>query len=161
MEQAVGDGLTRDFTQMTQFTLAGCGRDVDHLEDQTLEFRKFERAVVRCCWETESVGDEALLARPVAVVHAPDLRKTDVRFVHDDEVLFRVSMELVGARREEIKQAIGTLARFTTIKVERIVFDRLTVANFPQHFEVVFGLLLQSIALRVPCPVEQTTCCVR
>ena len=139
MEQAVGDGLTRDFTQMAQFALAGCGRDVDHLGNQTLEFRKFERAVVRSRRETEPVGDEALLARPVAVVHAPDLRKTDVRFVHDDEVLLRVAVELVGARSEEIKQAVGTLARFATVEVERIVLNRLTVANFPQHFEVVFG----------------------
>ena len=41
MQQSVGYGLPRGFTQMTKFAFARRGRDIDHLGHQTLEFRQF------------------------------------------------------------------------------------------------------------------------
>ena len=93
------------------------------------------------------MGDEALLPRPVTVVHPSDLRQTHVGLIHDDEVLLRVSMELIGARSEEVEQAVRALARLPAVKVERIVLHRLTVPDFAKHFEVVLGFLLQTVAL--------------
>ena len=66
-------------------------------------------------------------------------------FVHDDEVLLRVSVELVGARSEKVEQAVRALPRFTAIKVQGVVFYRLTMPDFPKHFEVVFRFLLKTI----------------
>ena len=69
-------------------------------------------------------------------------------FVHDDEVLLRITVELIGTRSEEVKQAVRALAGFPTVKVERIVLHRLAVANFTKHFEVILGFLLQTVALK-------------
>ncbi|MED6318690.1 MAG: hypothetical protein VX451_01195, partial [Candidatus Thermoplasmatota archaeon] len=68
-------------------------------------------------------------------------------FVHDDEVFLWVAMKLVGARCEEVKQAVRTLARLTTVKVQRVVLNRLTVTDFTKHFKVVLGFLLEKVAL--------------
>ena len=83
------------------------------------------------------------------MVHAADLRQADVRFVHDDEILLRVAVELVGACSEEIEQAVRALARFSAVEMERVVLHRLAVTDFPQHFKVVFGFLLQTVALKL------------
>ena len=92
------------------------------------------------------MGDEALLSRTVAMVHSTDLREANVGFVHDDQILLRVAVKLIGACCKEIQEAIRALARFTSVKVQRVVLHGLTVPDLPEHFEVVFGFLLQTVA---------------
>ena len=68
-----------------------------------------------------------------------------MRFVHDDEIFFRISVELVGAGCEEIKQTVGALPWRSPVKMQRIVLDGLTVTDLSEHLKVVFGFLFQTI----------------
>ena len=56
---------------------------------------------------------------------------------------------MIGARSEEVEEAVRALARFPTVKMERVVLHRLAVADFTKHFKVVLGFLLETVALEL------------
>ena len=79
--------------------------------------------------------DERLLARPVALVLAVELRHRHVRLVEDDDVV-------VG---EVVEQRVGHRARRTTVEVARVVLDAGARTDLAQHLEVVRGAHAQSL----------------
>ena len=105
VEQACrADELLDDFA-LGLFDLAVArGRgDIDDLVDEGFEFLEIERAVVECGRQPEAVIDEDLLARPVAPVHAADLRDADMAFVNDEQ-------EVVGKIIDEARRCFAGFA---------------------------------------------------
>ncbi len=117
VQQALGHRLPSHLAQVPQFSLTGRSGDVHHLRHEALKFGKLQRPVVCSRRQTEAVFDEVLLARPVAVVHATDLRQGHVRFVHDDEEAAGIAVKLPGTRGEEVQQAIRAFSCFTSVKM--------------------------------------------
>src|SRR6185437_891738 len=109
-----------------EFVGAGRGGDVNDLAGARLELLELERAVVHGGGQAESVVDEVLLARAVAVPHAVELRDGDVRLVDEEEVVAGEVVEQGG--RGLAGQAAGEVAG--------VVFDAVAVADGLDHFEV-------------------------
>src|SRR5215471_17746442 len=61
------------------------GRNVDDLIQAVLELFKIERTIIEGARHAETVVDERLFARTVAVIHGADLRNGLVRFVDEEE----------------------------------------------------------------------------
>ena len=117
VQQALGHRLPGHLAQVPQFSLARRGGDVHHLRHEALKLRELQRPVVCSRRQTEAVFDEVLLACPIAVVHATDLRQGHVRFVHDDEEAAWVAVKLPGACGEEVQQAVRAFSCFTSVEM--------------------------------------------
>ncbi len=113
------------------------GRHVHHLPHPRLPLGKVQRTVVERGWQPEPVGDQHFLARPVAVIHAADLRHRLVALVHDQE---RVLGQVVQQRRRR-------LARRAPGQVPRVVLDAMAVANLVDHLEVEHRPLVDTLGL--------------
>ncbi len=111
------------------------GRDVDHLIDAVLEFFKGERPVVERAGQPEAVIHQHLFARPVAVIHALQLRDGLVALVDENHMIVRQIIEQRGRRFSW--QAPGKMAR--------VIFDAVAVADLLDHFEIEHGALIQPL----------------
>ena len=87
--------------------------------DALLPLLEVQRPVVERRRQPEAVRDQHFLARPVAVVHAADLRHGLVALVDDDQ---RVVGQVVEQRRRR-------LARRAAGQVPRVVLDAVAVAD--------------------------------
>ena len=56
-------------------------------------------------------------------------------------------MKLSSARCEEVQQAVRAFTRLSTIKMQRIVLNRLTMPDFTQHFQIVLCTLFKPVPL--------------
>ena len=118
-----------------KFVVRRSGAHIYFLPGDRFEFVEGARAVVCCCRQAESVFYQHALAGMVATVHAADLRQGHVALVDEgNEVL-----------REVVYQAEWPLARFSPIKVARIVLDARAVSHLLDHLQVVLHTLLQSL----------------
>ena len=79
------DELLDDPLAPLQLVRTGRRAHVDRLVDAGLEFLECQRAVVERRRQPEAEVDEDLLARPVVLVHADDLRDRHVRLVDDQQ----------------------------------------------------------------------------
>src|SRR5262249_12363135 len=70
-----------------EFVRAGSCGDIDDLVEAMLELFEGKRAIVERAGHTETVVDERLLARAVAVIHRADLGNSLVRFVNEEQVV--------------------------------------------------------------------------
>src|SRR3546814_19835079 len=77
-----------------------------------------QRPVVGGRRQTEPVVDQLLLARPVALVLAVELRPGDVALVDPEQ-------EVVG---EDVDERVGRLARGAPVERRRVVLDAVAVA---------------------------------
>jgi len=87
--------------------------------------------------QAEAVFDEGFLARPVAAVHAADLRHGHVALVDKQQ-------PVVG---EVVQQGGRCLAGGATGQVPRIVFDAGAEAHFTEQLQVVHRALLEALGL--------------
>ncbi len=110
-------------------------RDIDQLIGFLFELVELQRTVVERRRQTESVIDQHVLARLVAVVHGADLRQRHVGFVdHDQHVV-----------REIIHQRIRRRAAFAERQRSGVVLDAGTEPDFFHHLDIVPGTLLQPL----------------
>src|SRR6266550_574440 len=93
--------------------------------------------VVERARQPESIIDQRELARSIAVEHPTDLRKCDMRLVHDHE-------EILG---EIIEQARRPLALPALGQMPRIVLDAGTGANLEHHLDVEVRARLETLCL--------------
>src|SRR5712691_679824 len=109
----------------------GGGGDVDHLLYLPFPFRKRQWAVVEGGGQPEAIVDQGDLARPVAAVHAADLRNPDVGLVDHDQ----------GVLGKEVHQRVRLLPRTAAGEVPGVVLDPGAAAGFPHHLQVEHGSL--------------------
>ena len=122
---------------LLQFVVARSRADEDPLSQDMLELVEFQGPVVRSGREAEAVFDQHLLARAVASVHGPHLRKGDVALVDEgDEVL-----------RKIVYEAEWPLSCAPPVEVPGIILDAGAVAQFLDHLHVVFDPLLEAVSL--------------
>ena len=100
-----------------------------------MELVEGEGAVVESCRQTETVFNQVLLACPVAAIHGAYLWYAHMTFVHHQQ-------KVLG---EEVEQAIGTFARLPAVEIPRIVLYARAVAQFLNHFHVIFHPLLDAL----------------
>src|SRR5581483_5975503 len=120
------------------------GRHEQHLSDLLGKLVEPQRAVVERAREPESVLDQRLLARPVALVHPVDLWDRDVRLVDHAE-------PVVG---EVVEEGVGRLAGLPAVDMARVVLDARAEPDLAEHLEIVGGahpqaLGLEELALRL------------
>ena len=96
-----------DTFTLLQFVFCRSSTHVNYLLGHLLELFECKRTVVHGGRQTESVFHQVCLAGTVAAVHGPDLRHADMAFVDDNQKIFG----------KEIKQAVGTGARFASVEV--------------------------------------------
>ena len=121
-----------------QLVRPGRGAHVDRLVDRGLELLERQRPVVQRRRKAEPEVDEDLLACPVVLVHADDLRDRHVRLVDDEQPV----------RREVVEQRPRPRAGVPPSKVARVVLDTGAVAQLAQHLEV------ERRPLAEPCRLE-------
>jgi hypothetical protein len=128
---------------------SGSGGYVDRLADAAHELGEVQRAVVEGRGHAKTVLHQGLLARAVAVVHAPHLGNGLVRLVdHHHRVLGQI-----------VHQRGRRLPRLPAGEVARIVLDTVAVADFLQHLQIEQRALLEPLSLeelpfRNELPVE-------
>ena len=120
------DELLDDPLAPLELVRPGRRAHVDRLVDGRLELLERERPVVERGRQPEPEVDEDLLARPVVLVHADDLRDRHVRLVDDEQPV----------RREVVEQRPRPRARFAPREVARVVLDAGAVAELAHHLEV-------------------------
>ena len=111
--------------------------ELRHLREELVEAK---RAVVERRRQAEAEVDERLLARPVALVHAADLRDRLVRLVDEDDE--------VG--REVVEQRVRRRARRAAVEDARVVLDPVAEPELLHHLEVVLGALADPVRLEHP-----------
>ena len=137
IDQAGGpdDLLDHDAGGFGELIGTGRGRDIDHLVHAILELFESERTVVEGAGQAEAVIHQHLFARPVAMIHALQLRDGLMAFVDEDQVIVGQIIEQRG--RRFAGQASGEMAR--------IVFDAVAVADLPDHFQIEHGALVEAL----------------
>ena len=127
---------------LAAFQLVRSGRraHVDGLVDGRLELLERQRPVVERRRQAEAEVDEDLLARPVVLVHAHDLRDRHVRFVDDEQPV----------RREVVEQRPRPRSRLAASEVAGVVLDARAVPELAQHLEVERRALPQARGLEHP-----------
>ena len=131
------DLLDDDASRFLQLVGTGRGRHEDDLVGARLPFLKVERPVVERRRQPEAVGNQHFLSRPVAVVHAPDLRHRLMALVHDEQ---RIGRQIVEQRRRR-------LTRRPPGEMARVVLDAVAVADLLDHLEIEHRPLMQPLRL--------------
>ena len=134
------DQLLDDALAALELVRAGRRAHVDRLVDGRLELLERERPVVERRRQPEAEIDQDLLARPVVLVHADDLRDRHVRLVDDEEPV----------RREVVEQRPRAATRLATRQVPRVVLDPGAVAELAHHLEVERRALAEPRGLERP-----------
>ena len=113
------------------------------------KLRESQRTVVLCARQTETEIDKLLLPRLVAVVHRPQLRHRDMRFIDYRKEIFG----------EIVQQTFRRLACRPAGQRTRIVLDAVAVSKFAHHLNVVLGTLPDALSLYVflrPLEIPET-----
>ncbi len=132
------DDLLHHLRRVLQLVGAGRGGGVDHLVQRGFPFLELQRAVVQRAGQPEAVVDEHLFARPVAVVHAVDLRDRHVRLVHDQQPIGGEVVE----QRPRPRTGLAQRQR------PAVVLDAGAIAHLAHHLHVVARALLQPLRLQ-------------
>ncbi|KFB74344.1 MAG: hypothetical protein AW09_000373 [Candidatus Accumulibacter phosphatis] len=131
------DELLDNLSLMCRFVVGRGGRNEDRLPHQGFELGELQRPVVECRRQTESVIDEVLLARAVALVHAADLRNRDMGLVDEHQ---RIGSQIVD-------QGGRGFTGLASREMPGIVLDPLAETDLIEHFEVETGALLDALRL--------------
>src|ERR1017187_6858274 len=126
--------------RLGQFVRAGCRGNIHSLVYAMLEFLKRKGTIVERAGKAESVFDQVLFARAVAVPHAVQLRYRLVGFVDEQHVVARYVIQ--QRRRRFARQAPG--------KVARVVLDAVAVAHLLDHLEIEARALMNALRLDDP-----------
>ena len=129
--------LLDDLTRHLELVRARRRRQEQHLRHPLDELVEAQRTVVGRRRQPEAVLDEHLLAAPVALVLAVQLRHRHVALVDHHEVV-------VG---EVVEQRVRRLAAAATVDRPRVVLDAVAVADFLHHLEVVLRAHPQPLRL--------------
>ena len=122
---------------MGGFVGSGGGGDKDGLRGQALELVETQRPVVQRRGQPEAVLHQVLLARAVALVHAPQLGDGDMGFVdHQQGVLGQV-----------IEQGRRRLAGLASGEIAGVVLDPGAVPQLLHHLDIELGALFQPLGL--------------
>ena len=113
-------------------------RDMYDLLDKPLPLLKAQGTIVQRTWQTEAVLHQRLLARAIAVVHAPHLRDGHMAFVDENHPFFG---EIVQERER-------TLTRRTAIHPTRVVLDARAHTRLLEHLEIMARALLDALRLQ-------------
>ena len=120
------DELLDDPLALLELVRAGRRAHVDGLVDGRLELLEGQRPVVERRRQPEPEVDQDLLAGPVVLVHADDLRDRHVALVHDQQPV----------RREVVEQRPRPRAGRAPGEVAAVVLDPGAVAELAHHLEV-------------------------
>ena len=120
-----------------QLPLAGRSRNIDGLMDAFQKFLKHEGAVVQGRGQAKTVIHQCGFAGAVALVHGAHLGNAHVRFVHEQQ-------KIIG---EIVQQGGRRFPGLATVKMTRIIFDAVAIAEFLHHFQVKLSALLQALSL--------------
>ena len=102
-----------------------------------MKLLEFQRTVIEGCRQAETIFYQVLLSCPVASIHGSNLRDAHMALVNHKQEIFR----------EEIEQAIRAFAFMSAIKIAGIVLDARTVAQFLDHFHIIFYTFLDALCL--------------
>ncbi len=116
---------------------AGRGGDVDHLLYLAFPFRKRQRSVVKGRRQPETIVDQRDLARPVATVHATNLRDPDMGLVDHDQ----------GVLGKKVHQRVGLLPGAPAGEVPGVVLDPGAATGLAHHLQVEHGPLPEPLGL--------------
>ena len=94
------DLLDHHTSGLRQFIRPRRRRNINYLVDPVLKLLECQRPVVERARHPESILDQILLARSVAVIHALDLRNRDVAFSIDEQE--RVLRQIIEQRRRSL-----------------------------------------------------------
>ena len=134
------DELLDDPLALLQLVRARRGAHVDGLVDGRLELLERERPVVERRRQPEPEVDQDLLAGPVVLVHADDLRDRHVALVDDEQPV----------RREVVEQRPWSRPGGAPGEVAAVVLDARAVAELAHHLEVEGRPLAQPGRLEDP-----------
>ena len=139
IDQAGGaDDLLDDHAgRFGQLVRSWCCGNINRLVHAILELFKGQRAVVQRARQAESVLDQRLFARAVAVPHAVQLRDGLVRLVDKNQEVAGNVVEQRGRR----------LAGQSAGKVPRVVLDAVAVAHLLDHLQVEARALVNALRL--------------
>ncbi len=128
--------------------IVGRGRgDIDGLMSETLKFLKFQRTVVKCSRQTETVVDKIHLTGKVSAIHGTYLRHGDMALVYDGE-------EVLG---KIVKQTEGAHPGLAPVEVAAVVLYAGAVTHFAHHFDVIGHALLQTARLQFASLFEEVS----
>ena len=102
-----------------------------------LEFLKRQRTIIQRARQPEPVLHQVLFARPVAVIHALQLRHRLMALVDEHQ----------GVRRQIIEQRRRRLARQPPRKMPRVILDAVAVADLLDHLQIEHGALPDALRL--------------
>ena len=83
--------------------------------------------------------DQHLLASPVAIEHASDLRHRGMAFIQKHEQVFR----------EKIDQTGGTISRFPARQMQGVIFDPVAESHFLHHLQIVVRAHADALSLQI------------
>ena len=120
-----------------QLVVSRGGTHIDGLWRELHEFLIFQRSIVHCCRQSESIFHQIHLAGPVTPIHGVNLWHAHMAFIYHQQIVFG----------EEVQQAVGARASSTSVEVPRIVLYSRTMPQFPDHLHIIGHTLIQSLCL--------------
>ena len=122
---------------MLALVFGWCRRDKNGLGHDFLELVEPQWTIVERTGQAKTIVDQVFLSRPVALVHAADLRDRHVTFVEDHQ----------RVERHVVQQGRRRFAGFAAGKMPRVVLDALAEPQFVHHFQIEARPLLDALGL--------------
>ena len=116
---------------------AGRGGDEHRLADAALELLEPQGPVIKGAGQAEAVAHQALLPRPVAIVHGPDLGQRHMALIHEQQ-------KVLG---EKVQQRHGGRPGGPVGDDAGIILDAGAIAQLRHHLHVVFRPLADPLGL--------------
>src|SRR4030095_1298038 len=103
-----------------------------------------QRSVVHRRRQSKSIFHKVLFTRPIAVIHASQLRNSLMAFINEHQ----------GVLRKIVEQCRRRLARQTSREMATVVFNAVTVADLLDHLHIeerslVYTLCFEKSSLRL------------
>jgi len=125
-----------------QFVRTRRSRNVNDLARAMLELLEGKRAIIQRRGHAETIIDQRLFARAIALVHSIQLRNGLVRFVREEQIILR----------NVIEQRRRRLSRQAPRKMTRIVFHAVAITDGAHHLDVETRALPQTLRFtNLPC----------
>ena len=125
------------------FIFSRCSGNIDSLMDPILKLREIQGSIIKGGGEPESKLNQSLLPGTIPPRHPPDLGDGDMALIDKEQEIIR----------EVIKQSGRRIARFSVVKMKRIILNPITEPDLLHHLQVIVGAHLQPLDLQQLSPL--------
>ena len=123
---------------LLHFVISRSCRNINQSLRKLGKFRKLQRPVIHCGWQTKSMFHKGRFSRIIPAVHRSKLRQSHVTFVDKNQ---RIIWEI-------IEQSSGRSSGSSAVHDTAVIFNSGTGTGLFNHFQIILGALQKALSLQ-------------